>query len=277
MGLIKKLSNILLIVMLSISTFAIKVVQSDTPVNEAVNNPATQNEGLKSAVIMVLTFGFIGILFCLAIFIFAWLLLKVWKKLTAYKREKNFMFEVFTDNVNQAHINHDTKLKKKNWLFLWIFWKRKPVFIENSKGKLEVIGQYHGETLKKEGFYMLAVTNKISMFQTIEQIIIIPLSIKDKIIKKIDVDKGRTMIIRCEGLDTIENTDFYLIPLIKDENTKRDFLDFSNLVHKNFIEVTTYVDIINKNLMSHRKNVVQSVETNPFIHFGRRGDDNFKK
>lgn len=270
MGIVKKISYIFFILFMTLNTFAVKVVDS-------TGNPSPEvSAGAQGVAVTILTFGILGFFFVIFIFIFAWILLKIWKKLTSYQRKEDFLYSVFETNLNQTHINHDTLLKKRNWKFIWIFWKKNPVFIENEKGKLEVVGSYYGESLKKEGFFMLSVSNKLSMFQTIEQIVLIPLEIQDKIIKKIDVNGGRTIIIKCEGLDSILNVDYFLIPLIKDEKKKNQFLDFSNLVYKNFIEVTTYTDVINTTLMSYRKGITKSIESNPYIHFNRRGDMNNK-
>lgn len=211
-----------------------------------------------------------SLIFAGGLMFFAWILIKVWKKITAYSRKEDFIFTIFQNILQQCVIGYDSKLKRRMKRYLWIFWNRKPVFMENEKGKLELIGKYHGETTKKEGFYMLAVMNKVSLFKTIEQIIVIPLNIKDKIVKKIDIDKKRTIIIRGEGLDTYGIVDYFLMPLIKDEKKKGEFLDFSNLVYKHLIEPQTYQNIISENLMSNRKNIIKSVESNPLVHFGRR-------
>jgi len=271
---IKKLNYIVLIILMSALSFGIQVVQNEGGVSENISTTAT-NEGLKSIVITILTMGIIGAGVIFFVFIFAWILMKVWKALTAYERKEDFLYNVFSTYLNQSHINYDTKLKKRNWKFLWVFWKRKPVFVENSKGVLKFVGSYHGETLVKEGFFMLSIINKVTMFKHIEQIVFIPLEIKDKIIKKIDVEKGRTLIIRCEGLDIVENADYFLIPLIR-EDKKNEFIDFSDMVHKKFIETITYKDVIKENLLSYRKGVIKAVETNPALHFKRRGGEDNK-
>lgn len=267
---IKKTLIVFYTIFLFVSAYSVQIVQ-DSPIKEKAN------EGLRSIVITIFSIGIMGILFLLFLGGFAWVIVKIWKQFTAYARKEDFLYSVFENNLNQCHINHDSKLKKRNWRFLWVFWKKKPVYIENQKDELEVVGSYYGECLKKEGFYFMAISNKVSMFQSIEQIIVIPLSIKNKLIKKVDVEKGRTIILRCEGFDQLENTDYYLLPLIHDEKKKNSFIDFSQLVHDKFIEPTINKDIIKENLMSYRKNIIKSVESNPIVHFNRRGGFDVKK
>jgi hypothetical protein len=272
MGLIKKSSHLLILILILSSTFAVKVTDNSEAPSQAVEN------GIQSVIATILTIGFLTFIAIVFMLLFAWLLMKIWAKLTEVKKGKNdFLFESFENFASQSHINYDKKLKKKNWKLFYIFWKRKPVFIENDKGFLECVGLYHGECYKKEGYYMVVIQNKIGMFQFTYQMILIPMALKDKIVKKIDLENNRTMIIRCEGLDTLASTDYIYMPLLRDPKGRLEFIDFSDKIHKEFIEKIVYRDMIKENLLSSRKMVIQSVETNPFVHFGRRGGENFKK
>ncbi len=236
------------------------------------------SEGFRSVVITIFTMGIIFLLFVGGLILFVWVLVKLWKKLSEHNRKKkSLIYDLFAYDLGQCHCNYDPALKKRNWKLLWLFWKRRPVFIENAKGGLQVIGSYHGECIRKEGFYMVALYIKISFFKYIGQIIIIPLELKDKIIKKIDGDGRRTFFLSCDGIDRIAGSDFYYIPLIPDPKKENGYIDFSDKVHKEYIELETYRDIITENLSSYREGIIKSVETNPFVHFGRRGGDSFKK
>ncbi|MFW6173090.1 MAG: hypothetical protein ACOC5T_05040 [Elusimicrobiota bacterium] len=250
---------------------AVQVVQKD-PTQEGAN------EGLKSIVITVLSIGAMVLLLIAGIIIFAWILIKIWKKLSEHKRrKKSLIYDMFCYDISQCHYNYDTSMKKRNWKLLWLFWKRRPVYIENDKGQLEVIGQYHGECYKKEGFYLIGLYNKLSFFKYVGQVIVIPLDLKDNLVKKLDGDGKRTMFLSCEGIDRVEGSDYYFIPLIPDPEKKNSFVDFADKVHKEYIEIETYRDIITENLSSYREGIIKSVETNPFVHFGRRGGESFKK
>lgn len=236
------------------------------------------SEGFRSIVITILTMGIIFLFFVGGLILFVWVLVKLWKKLSEHNRKKkSLIYDLFAYDLNQCHHNYDTELKKRNWKLLWLFWKRRPVYIENVKGNLRIIGSYHGECIRKEGFYMVALYIKVSFLKYIGQIIIIPLELKDKIIKKIDGDGRRTFFLSCDGIDRIAGSDFYFIPLIPDPKKKNGYIDFSDKVHKEYIELETYRDIITENLSSYREGIIKSVETNPFVHFGRRGGESFKK
>lgn len=248
---------------------AVEIVKKDE-IKPAVN------EEFRSIFMTILTFGIIFLIIVIILILLTWLLIKIWKKLSEVQRkQKHLIYDMFLFDMIQCHYGYDKTMKKRNWKLLFLFWKRRPVYIENQKGELEIIGQYHGECLKKEGFFLLALYQKEGMFKWIGQVVVIPLKIKDFIVKKIDGDGKRTLILFCEGIDRIEGSDYYYIPLVKDRNNNDKFLDFSDMIHKEYIQLETYRDIIVENLSSYREGIIKSVETNPFVHFSRRGGDNF--
>lgn len=256
------------------SSFAVQVL----PNQNSNNNAPEVDAGFKSIVITIFTIGIIFLLFLGIMLLFAWILFKIYQKLSELNRKKkHLIYEMFNYDLIQCHFNADSDLKKRNWRLLWLFWKRRPVYIETENGQLDIIGQYHGECYKKEGFYLVALYNKVGLFKYVGQIIIIPEHLKNSIVKKIAGDKVKTMFLSCEGIDSIQESDFYYIPLIRDKKRDNRFVDFADLIHKNYIELKTYRDIITENLNSSKEMVIKSVETNPFVHFGRRGGDNFKK
>ena len=253
-------------------SYAVEVVRRDELTNEGVS------AGFRNIIILIFTLGVIFLLFVGGCILFIWILIKIWRKLSEHqRRKKSLVYDLFVYDLAQCHYNYDSKLKKRNWKLFFLFWKMREIYIETEKGSLETIGKYYGECKKKEGFYLLAVYNKVGVFKYVGQIIIIPYEIKDLIVKKIDRDKNRIMFLTCEGIDRLAGSDYYYIPLIKDPKKNNKFLDFTDQIHKNYIEIDTYRDIIIENLSSYRQGIVQSVETNPFVHFGRRGGESFKK
>jgi hypothetical protein len=269
--------KIFLILFTVITHFSISFAVQIAPTNNNNNNNGV-DEGFKGIVITIFTIGIIFLLFVGLMILFAWILFKIYTKLSELNRKKkHLIYEMFSYDLMQCHFNSDTEMKKRNWKFLWLFWKRRPVYIEKDDGTLDIIGQYHGECYKKEGFYLIGLYNKVGLFKYVGQIIIIPLKIKDKVVKKIQGDKSKTMFLSCEGIDSIQESDYYYIPLIKDYRKENKFIDFADDIHKNYVELKTYRDIITENLNSSKEMVIKSVETNPFVHFGRRGGENFKK
>ena len=224
----------------------------------------------KGLIISVLTFLFISLLAIFLLAVFAYILFKIYTKLSEYNRKKkDFLYDMFLRDDMQCHVNRDQDMKFRNWKLLWMFWKRKSVLLNTSEG-YKYVGEYSGECSKKEDYYLIAITNKITSFKRLNQVIMIPFSMKNKLIRKVTVDGTKTLIIDAEGVDSIGNTDYYLIPLIKNPKKESEFIDFADDIHKKYFEKTIYRDIIKENLQQYRQGVITSVETNPYIHFGRR-------
>lgn len=246
------------------------LVYSVTVVDQSKEEASGFGGGLFTLILTFLVIAFIGVGIIALIVMF---LVRLYKKLSDYKRRnKDFLYYDFEYQVSQLHINSDPQLKYRNPRRFWIFWKRMPVYVDTEDEGYKFIGYYNGEGYKKEDFYMIGLYNKLGLFKYINQIVIIPFKIK-KSVKKIYVDKKKAMIIKAEGIDNVGNTDYYFIPLIRDKsNADKEFIDFADYVHKNFFESIIYRDVIKTNLEQYREGVIKSVETNPNIHFKRRGD-----
>ncbi len=257
--------SILMLIICISSAFSVQVVRQDNGVNKI----SKEDSQLKTIVVTVLTIGLIAMFFVFAVLIFAWILSKIYKKLTDHnKRKRDFMYDMFESDANQCHINRETSMKIRNWKFLWFFWKRDPVWIDKEKSGLSTIGGYNGECIKKESFWLLGIYNKLGMFRFIEQVIVIPLDIKKELVKEVYIGKKKVLILNCDGVDQIENTDYYLIPLIKDKNSK--YLDFADMIHTEYIEKTVHRDIIKENMLEYKKGITKAVETNPAVQMKRR-------
>ena len=119
---------------------------------------------------------------------------------------------------------------------------------------------------------MIGLYNKLGFFKVLRQIIIIPIKFKDKIVRKEFINKKKVLILKCEGLDEVESTEYYLMPLIKDPKKDKEILDFSDYIHKEFFEKTTLRDTIKENLLQYRDGIIKGVEMNPNLQFKRRGE-----
>jgi len=257
---------LMLLYILTNSVNAIQVVQEESQ--------QAQNEGVRAVIITVLSILFIVFLFSALIMAIVFVMIKIYQKLSDYKRKaKDYLYYDFEYQIQQCHINRDYELKYRNPRRFWIFWNRLPVYIDTKDEGLKFVGMYQGETKKKEGIYMIALYNKLSIFKYVEQIVLVPYSLKSYMVKKIHVGKNKALILEAEGIDNVGNTDYYYIPLIKD-NTKREkeFIDFADYIHREFFESIIYRDVIKTNLQQYREGVIKSVETNPSIHFKRRGE-----
>lgn len=223
------------------------------------------DQGTSSVALTIFVMIIIGFFaLCLSF----WVIWKIYKAISDYgKKRKDFLYENFEVDLKQCYIGKDNTMMKRNWKFFWLFWKRNYVYADTENG-LKIIGNYNGETSKKENFYLISIHNKMG-FKNLYKIILVPTSIKNKLIKKLQVDNKSVLVLDCEGIDNIGNTDYYYMPLIKDLS-KDKFIDFADKIHKEYIESIVYRDVIKTNLLQYREGVIRSVEVNPNVHFKRR-------
>jgi len=263
----KKLLSVFFIGLINIlNSFAVQVITNPEPAKETVS------EGFRNGVIAFFSIGIMILLGLGMVFLFVSMILKIQKKIKDINRsKKDFLYTSFLNNYNLLHNNRDKDLKYKKLKTLFLIWYREPVYVETKDG-LKEIGFYDGETLKKEGFYMIGLYNKLGFFKVSRQIIIIPIKFKDKIVKKEIINKKKVLILKCEGLDEVGNTEFYLMPLIENPKKDKDILDFSDYIHKEFFEKTTLRDTIKENLLQYREGIIKGVEMNPNLQFKRRGE-----
>lgn len=223
----------------------------------------------SSLAVFILTIFVMGIAILSFFLIFIFIILKIYKAISQHRRNKSdYIYKMYSQDYAQCHINRNTNMKKRNWKFLWLFFKRKPVYMRNESG-FEVLGMYDGECYKKEGFYCLSLYHKIGMFKTYDNLILIPLKIKDLIISKINVEGKEVYVLDCKGIDQLSNTDYYYQPLIWDKNRK-EFIDYNDEIHEKYFEKTIYRDVIKENLQQYRENIIKSLDANPKIQYERR-------
>ena len=185
------------------------------------------------------------------------------------RKKKDFLFANFEENLSQCHLNRDYTMKFRRLRSVFLLWNRNPIYM-NTKNGLEQIGDYDGETYKKESYFFLAVNNKLSFFKSKQTIIVFPLEYYEKFFKKSIINKKKVILIECEGLDEIGATDYYFQPLIKGENGQ--FLDLSDKFRNEFTTPVIYRDLLKEELQEHRTAVIKAVESNPYLHQGRRKD-----
>jgi len=234
-------------------------------------NELTPEQSVLKGVIV--TGGTIVIIICfifLVCFVLYKIIFAIWKKIAGMNaKEKDFLYTQFGQDLMQTHINRDVTMKRRLKRTFGMFWRRNPVYIETKKDGLVQIGSYNGECKKKENYYLVSIYNKLTMFKFSDQIILIPYELKH-IIRKIKVNGANCMVLNCVGVDTVGNTDYYVIPLIQDPENKNKVIDFADKIHKEYFESITFRDVIKKNLLQYRENIIKSVEANPTVHFNRR-------
>lgn len=244
----------------------VTIVQDTQPIVQE-----TTNEGLRNVIVYIGGFFTLILFIVFVLFIIMMIIMKINDKIKEFNRKrKDFLYYNFEENSQFCHNNRDYIMKRRRKRTFFLTWKRAPIFVQNDLEGLKQIGEYNGETFKKEGFYLVSVYNKLHMFKVIETIIIIPLALKERIVKKVEIDGKRAMILDCEGLDEVGSTDYYMIPLIKDSKDKNKFIDFSDMIRKEFTEKIIYRDEIKELLQQSKDSTIKAVESNPNVQMKRR-------
>lgn len=241
-------------------------------VTETAQEPEQVNTTLKWILVIVFGGGAIVIFIALVLFGLFMLFFKIYKKITEFNRkDKDILFYDFEFDNNQAHFNRDREMKWRNPKLLWVFWKRMPVYANTSKEGLKLLGYYSGETLTKEGYYMVSLYNKLSFFKMIEQMIVIPIELRHLVTKE-HINGVKVMLINCEGVDRVTNIDFYLIPLVKNPKDDQKLINFGLKVQDNLFDNRVQDSIIKDTMVKHKKNIINAVESNPTLHRQRRSE-----
>lgn len=259
----KNLSFVLLTILLSVQVFALQV-------NEVSNLPNASKDSSHSIftiIIFVLLIILVGVIFIGGfILIVVWLMTKFMKLFSDYQRaNEDFFYRKFLQECELCHYGRDSQLIKRDWRFLWLFFKRTPLLIKTNDNKIKCVGYYNGESTKIMGLNFIAFTNKISMFKNKESILIIPQLIEKNIIKFYTNNK-KNIMIECEGIDEINNTDYFFQPLIisPDQNLKkREFIDLYNLMMRDYFEPTNYKAVINDSLDNFKEGIAKASKMNP--------------
>jgi len=242
---------------------AVSIVEKSTLVEEPVN------EGLRTAVIWFFSAGILILMLLGFIFILAVIIIKIQKKMSDFMRKKkDFLFVNFEENLSQCHLNRDYTMKTRRARTLWMMWKRNPVYINSKAQGLIQIGDYEGETLKKEDFFFLALNNKINMFKSKQTIVVFPSDWYHKLVQKAIINKQKVLIIECEGIDEIGSTDYFFQPLIPTQD--KTYNDISDEFRVKYTEKIVYRDLLKEELQTHKTAVIKAVESNPYIHQSRR-------
>ncbi len=251
------------------STYAVEVVEN---AEEQAGNTATDpSGGIKGVVVFIATLMVMAVIIALVLLGFGWMVAKVYKKFAEEnKKKRDFLYYNYLDNLRQCRRGADSMMKYRLKRYFGAFFRRRPVFIRKSDGSYEKIGDYEGEANKKESFYILAIHNKTGMFTYDCSIIWIPNDLKPYLVEKFSIQKEKSIIINCEGIDNIAEREYNLMPLIPDPNDRRSFLDISQTIHNRYMQKVTYQSIIDEQLQSYREGMIKSIEMNPNLNMGRR-------
>lgn len=186
-------------------------------------------------------------------------------------------FALFYSSQKLCKRNSRKNMRKPLWWTIWLYVKRSNIYIENEQGRT-LLGKYDGHSWKKEGdgWLIVAVHSFMGLKNTQDEILIIPKQLADKIVYFDDVSGKKTsLVIRCEGIDETSSSDYFMIPLVKNEKNK--FIDFSNKVQEEFIKKYIHAKVIKEQSESYRNSMRETAEMNPYIQVERKSGSRLKE
>lgn len=255
----------------------VNVVDNNQANTITQNNAVQQGGGILSQVPwdLVINISIIAVIVIIFLGIIFWILYKIYNKIKDIRRKKTDLeYYKYTSDLKMCHLNSDSKFRRRNPLFLWLFWKRSPIYANTEHGK-KMIGYYDGEAVKKEGFFLIALFQKHSLFQSETDVVIMPYELSKYLLKRNDDD---TLELNCEGIDEVMSSEYYSIPVIKNfsEDKERIFTDFSNMVSTKFFKEYVYRDVIKTNIKDYAEGIKDATEMNPNIQYNRKDNSNLR-
>jgi len=245
---------------------------------ETTNQPVyTQATGMFSQIPwdLVINISIISVLVMIVLGLIYWIVLKIYKKIKDIRKKKEDLeYYKYTMDLKMCHLNSDKHYRKKKAWTLWLFWKKADVYAVTELGR-KFIGKYDGEAVKKEGFFLLSLEQKHSIFSSETDVVIFPYEISKQIVRRND---DFTIDLHCEGIDEVMSSEYYSIPVFKNtgKDKKKIFADFSNMVMKDFFQEYVYRNVIKEQTKEYSDTVKEATEMNPNIQYARKDNSNLK-
>ena len=274
----KKIKYMSILVIISliclINVYSVQVITDSSQINN--NNMNKENQGFVDKYKDSIVGGVVlGLIVAGLLGLFYFLLFKVFKKIKEERRKGNdLLFYKFKNEEKLNRLHADKRFKKRNWKTLFLTYNRSPVYIKDSNNNLTLIGYYDGEFKKKEGILQLLIYNQVTFFNRFTRLILIPINLSYIFQKETYANKN-VIVLYCDGIDEVGNTDYYYIPLIKykDKNNKQSFLDFSDYIQKEYFNKYIYRQVIKDTILESREAVKHAIEMNPTIHYKRKDNN----
>lgn len=218
----------------------------------------------------ILTITGIALLIALIGGLIFWGAYTIYKKINEERRKKTDLeFFKFKLDEKMCVINSNKKYVWRTWYTLWFGKKRAKIYALTELGR-KMVGEYNGECVKKEGFYLLSLYQKYSFFHREIDLVVFPYDYSKSMIRHND---DFTIDLVCEGIDEVMSSEYYSIPVISNhlQNQREDrFNDFSNLVLEKYFRLYMYRDVIKNNISEFRENIKDATEMNPNVQYGRK-------
>lgn len=274
------LSVLLILFVVVNSVNAVTVVKQDPAQTNNNNNDKSAFETFMGKLSWALIIGASAFLFILIFMFFVVGLI--------YERVKNFIraeyrkqhdeqFSIYYTNHNICKRNARLDMRKSKWWTLWLWTKRSPIYLENDEGR-KFLGKYDGHAFKKEGegWFMVAIHSFMGLKNTKDEILFIPNSVYKDIVYFDEVSgKNPALVIRAEGIDETNSSDYFLMPIIKGKENK--FIDFSDKIQQELLTKYTHRKVIREQTEHYKDNMRKAADTNPFVQLERKSGSRLKE
>lgn len=268
------IAMLICVLALSMTGFALEV--KETSIQKEQQKIADEPSAVSKIVAGISASLILGTIIMLGVvFFIGWIVVLLYNKVMDWFTEKsrmssNLIYSQFYINKELCKRNADKSMRKPTWWSVFLYVRRNKVFVENEKGR-QLIGKYDGHAYNKNGFMMISLFNWFNIKEKKTELIIIPDNIAEKIVYFDNKTTRKTHLVlrNCEGVDQLHSTDLFLIPLIRNPNTK-EFIDFSDLIYQKYFEEYNLRKVINDLNEQFKEAVRDATEINPYVHNKRK-------
>jgi len=241
------------------------------PQQQAPGTSIIAGVSINWAVIIPVVIG--GILFI----IFAWIVWKIVKKIRSNRKKKeDIEYYKYTIDLKNAQRNKNTNYKYRNFLTIWLTYKRAKVYARTKDGR-KFIGGYDGELTKKEGYFIIALELKHSFFKRETDLVIFPYNLKKQLV---EFNFDGTIDINCEGIDETLSSEYFSIPVFdnkSDLEKNQNFVNYSNDIMKHYFQEFSHQKAMKDLTIDYTNNVREATEINASIPYQRKTNSNLRE
>ena len=263
------------------SVYSVTVVKEETASsNKNSKEDVSAFESFMSSLSWALIIGASFFLFIIIILFFV--VGAIYEKVkgfvrSEFRKQHDEQFAIYYSNHNICKRNARTDMRKAKWWTLWLWTKRSKIFLENDEGR-RYLGKYDGHAFKKEGdgWFMVAIHSFLGIKNTKDEILFLPKEIYEDVIYFDTVSgKNPCLVIKAEGIDEANSSDYFLMPIIKGKQNK--FIDFSDKIQDELLTKYTHRKVIREQTEHYKDNMRKAADTNPFVQLERKSGSRLKE
>lgn len=226
---------------------------------------------------VIIPFTIFGVIIIIVLSIIFFIVSKIIKKIKSNKKKlEDLEYYKYSIDLRNAHMNKNERYKYKNWLMLFLTYKRAKIYARTSNGR-KFVGYYDGELVKKEGYFLLAVEFRHSFFKREVDLAIFPYNLKDELI---EFNSDGTIDLNCEGLDETLSSEYFSIPVFKntsDIEKKQIFSNYSQEIMENYFQNFSNQNVMKSLTIDYTNNIREATEINSSIPYTRKTNSSLKE